>query len=82
MTASYRPPGFGAGDPAASYALVQHAMLCLVPILIGASFLWYQPQSWQDVLVWASPAVRDRRQTAGAGSSRPLPGASKQTEEP
>ena len=56
-------------------------MLYLVPILTGATFLWHQRQGWQDVPVWASPPVRDRRQTAGAGSSR-LPGASKQTEEP
>lgn len=42
---------------AASYALVQHAILYLVPIVIGAVFLWQRRDILQQVRLWARGEV-------------------------
>jgi len=42
---------------AASYALVQHAILYLVPIVIGAVFLWHRRDTLQQVRLWARGEV-------------------------
>ena len=41
-------------DPAASFALVLHAILYLVPIVIAALFLWRERRTWRQVRLWAS----------------------------
>ncbi|MBI4570463.1 MAG: flippase-like domain-containing protein, partial [Chloroflexi bacterium] len=41
-------------DPAASFALVLHAILYLVPIVITALFLWRERRTWRQVRLWAS----------------------------
>ena len=53
-------------DRAASYALVQHAILYLTPIVIGAVFLWRERHTWEQVRVWArgEPPVEE---ATGAG---------------
>ncbi len=38
---------------AASFALVQHAIIYLVPIVIAAVFLWRERRTWQQVRLWA-----------------------------
>jgi uncharacterized protein (TIRG00374 family) len=44
---------FGADrDGAASFALVQHAMIYLVPIVIAAVFLWRERGTWRQVRLW------------------------------
>ena len=40
-------------NAAASYALVQHAILYLTPIVIGAVFLWRERRIWRQVRLWA-----------------------------
>jgi hypothetical protein len=44
-------------NPAASYALVGHAMFYLTPIVIGAIFLWRQRRTWQQVRLWTRGEV-------------------------
>jgi len=38
---------------AASFALVQHAIIYLMPMVIAAVFLWRQRRTWQQVRLWA-----------------------------
>jgi uncharacterized protein (TIRG00374 family) len=41
-------------DPAASFALVLHAFLYLVPIVIAALYLWRERRTWRQVRLWSS----------------------------
>jgi hypothetical protein len=46
---------FGVGrSDAASFALVQHAILYLTPIALGAIYFGFERGAWQDVRSWAS----------------------------
>ncbi len=40
-------------DQAASFALVQHAILYLTPIVIGAAYLWRERRIWRQARLWA-----------------------------
>lgn len=40
-------------DPAASYALMQHLVFYLPPILIGLVYLWKEHTSWRSLTAWA-----------------------------
>ena len=40
-------------DQAASFALVQHAILYLTPIVIGAVYLWRERRIWRQARLWA-----------------------------
>ena len=48
---------------ATSYALVQHAILYLMPIVIGAVYLWYRRDTWEQVRLRAGgeAPVEERR---------------------
>ena len=39
-------------NQAASYALVQHAISYMIPLAIGAAFLWRKRDIWQRVRLW------------------------------
>jgi hypothetical protein len=39
-------------DPAASYALVQHAFLYLAPMIVAAVYLWRERRTWQRLRLW------------------------------
>jgi uncharacterized protein (TIRG00374 family) len=54
-------------DLATSYALVQHAILYLTPIVIGAVYLWYRRDAWEQVRLWAGGEM-PVEETAGTGS--------------
>ena len=55
-------------DLATSYALVQHAILYLTPIVVGAVYLWYRRDTWEQVRLWVGGEV-PVEETAGTGSS-------------
>jgi uncharacterized membrane protein YbhN (UPF0104 family) len=42
-----------ARDPAASFALVMHAILYLTPIVIAAAYLWRERRTWRRIRLWA-----------------------------
>ncbi len=52
---------------AASYALVQHAILYLTPFAIGAVYLWYRHDTWEQIRLWAGGEV-PVEETTGTGS--------------
>jgi len=51
---------------AASFALVQHAIIYLMPIVIAAVFLWRERRTWQQVRLWARGAARVEEATGPA----------------
>jgi len=53
-------------NPAASYALVQHALGYLTPIILGAVFLWRERHTWRELRLW----------TLGAAATARAPGES------
>jgi uncharacterized protein (TIRG00374 family) len=55
-------------DLATSYALVQHAIIYLTPIVMGAAYLWYKRDTWEQVRLWAGGEV-PVEETAGTRSS-------------
>lgn len=56
-------------NSAASYALVQHAIIYLTPIVIGAVFLWRERHTWQQVRLWALDRTAAGPAIAPAGES-------------
>ncbi len=57
-------------DLAASYAIVNHAIFYVTPIVISAVYLWRGRYTWQQVRVWASDETAVSTAIAPASDAR------------
>ena len=54
-------------NAAASYALLQHALLYLTPMIVAAVYLWRERPAWRQIRFWARQAAGE--EATGAGST-------------